>query len=74
MTCGQKMNITYLAVSGRAIENSNHTIVDGRTAKQLFADRVSLTLKGKSMRLRDEEGKEVVIPPRADIYVKFYER
>lgn len=74
MTYGQKMNRSYIAISGKSIERSNHIIVDERTTKQLFADRVSLTLKGKSMRLRDEEGKEVVIPPRADIAVNFFER
>lgn len=76
MTSGTqvKMNRSFLTMSGRAIKDSNHIVIDKRNSEQLFRDRVKLAFKGKSLRLTAEDGSEVIVPPRADILVNFYER
>ena len=65
---------SFLTISGGGIEPREHLIEDARTAKQLFKARVDLLFEGKSMWLKDEEGKEVVVPAKADVMVNFYER
>lgn len=68
-----KIPRSMLTMSGRTIKPSNHIILDPRKADQLFKDRVKLAFKGKSLRLTAEDGSEVIVPPRSDILVNFYE-